>query len=238
MPKSLKNFKTVITGGTGAMGQEVVSAFVKEGATVFTNYRSEDKLTQLKSSVAEKENLQGKKADLTDEEQVKNFFGDYETKFRRLDVFIHIMGGFWMGKEVVDTSLKEWHSMMNINLNSAFLCAREAFRMMKAQCSGKIITVSAKTVEEFPPEMGAYVVSKSALIALSQVLANEGKAYNILVNSILPSIIDTPANREAMPDADYSKWVTPKDIAQFLIQVCQPEVKILSQSKLKIYNKM
>ena len=235
MAEYLKNFNLIITGGTGYLGRDIATEFIKNGANVYTNYRDEKKLLDLKKYISNSDNLEGFQADLTLEEQVKDFFQQFAEKYKRLDVFLHIMGGFWMGKEISDTPVEKWEYMMSLNLHSTFLCSREAFKIMKSQCSGKIFTVSSKTAEELPANMGAYSVSKAAVLALTKTLANEGKPYNIQVNSILPSIIDTPSNRKDMPNADYSQWVSPKDIATLLVQLCRPEVKALSQNAIKIY---
>jgi NAD(P)-dependent dehydrogenase (short-subunit alcohol dehydrogenase family) len=190
MAQELKNFNIILTGGTGALGKVITTEFIKNGASVITNFRSEPKFDDLKKTVTNKEKLHGIQLDLDSEDNVQAYFEQASARFKRLDVFLHIMGGFWMGKEIADTSLENWNRMMNLNLTSAFLCTREAFKIMKVQCSGKIFTVGAKTAEEFPPNMGAYTVSKAGVLALTRILANEGKAYNILVNSILPGIED------------------------------------------------
>ncbi len=238
MAMKLKNFNTIVAGATGALGREVVSTFLNHGADVVVNYRNEQKFNDLKEYCGNNENLKGIQADFTSEAQVQEFFRKFDEEYKRLDVFLHIMGGFWMGKEVVDTPLDTWQKMLDLNLNSAFLCTREAFRMMKAQCHGKIFTVSAKAALDLPPQMGAYTISKAAVLALSQTLAIEGKQYGIQVNSLLPSIIDTGANRKAMPDANYDNWVNPKDIADMLVQLSQPEQKVLSHTAIKVYGKL
>jgi len=238
MASTLKNFNIIITGGTGSLGREVTAEFIKNGANVYTNYRTAQKFEDLKKLVPDAKNLAGFEADLTVETQVKDFFRKFEVDFKRLDVFLHIMGGFWMGGEIADTPVDKWNQMMNVNLNSTFLCSREAFRIMKAQCSGKIFTISSKNAEDLPAKMGAYAVSKASVMALTRILANEGKAYNIQANAILPGVIDTPANRKAMPKADKSAWVTPKEIAEMLVQLCKPEVRVLSHTELKVYGKL
>jgi NAD(P)-dependent dehydrogenase (short-subunit alcohol dehydrogenase family) len=238
MAQELKNFNIILTGGTGALGKVITTEFIKSGASVITNFRSEPKFDDLKQTVTTKEKLHGIQVDLDSEKNVQSYFEQASTRFKRLDVFIHIMGGFWMGEEIADTSLENWNRMMNLNLTSAFLCTREAFKIMKVQCSGKIFTVGAKTAEEFPPKMGAYTVSKAGVLALTRILANEGKAYNILVNSILPGIIDTQANRKDMPEADFSEWVTPEQISRVLIYLCKAETQILSHSFLKLFGKL
>jgi NAD(P)-dependent dehydrogenase (short-subunit alcohol dehydrogenase family) len=238
MSNLLENYQIMITGSTGVLGSGVTQEFNKKGVLVFTNFRNQKKFDDLKRRMAFPEKLIGFRGDLTSENEVKEFFNRFTGKYKRLDVFLHIMGGFWMGGEVSETPLEKWKFMMDINLTSTFLCTREALRIMKEQCSGKIFTVSAKIAEEFPPKMGAYAVSKSAVLALTRILANEGKAYDIQVNALLPSIIDTPDNRKSMPDADYSKWVSPESIARLLVQLCMPESSALSHTALKLYGKL
>jgi len=238
MVKELENYNIIVTGGTGDLGQVVIGELIKNGASVFTNFRDQSKFTALKKSTGNSTLLFGKKADLTKEAEVISFFGKSREKFKRLDAFFHIMGGFWMGPELTDTHWDNWKFMMDLNLNSTFLCTREAFKIMKVQCSGKIFTVSAKSAEEFPPKMGAYVISKSGVLALTRVLANEGKQYNIQANAILPSILDTPANRKAMPDADLNQWITPKAVARLMVQMCRPESQAVSHSYIKVFGKL
>jgi NAD(P)-dependent dehydrogenase (short-subunit alcohol dehydrogenase family) len=238
MTQELNNFKIIITGGTGELGQVVIKELLNKGASVFTNYRNRSKFTVLETSGNYGAKLVGFEADLTKEADVGSFFKAYKQNFKRLDIFLHIMGGFWMGAELAETSLEKWKYMVDLNLNSTFLCSKEAFKIMKAQCSGKIFTISAKSAEEFPPEMGAYVISKSGVLALTRILANEGKKYNIQANTILPSIIDTEANRKGMPDADFSEWVSPKALARLLVQLCKPESQAISHSAIKVYGKL
>lgn len=238
MENSLNGLNCLITGGTGFLGREVIALFLQQGATVCTNYRDENRWEELKAYVGTAENLYGFPADLTDESGVQELFRGVSGICQRLDVFIHIAGGFWMGGEIADTPLEKWHHMMNLNLLSTFLCSRQAFRLMKAQGGGKIFTVSSRTAEDLPAGMGAYAVSKAGVLQLSRILAKEGSSYHIQVNSLLPGIIDTPANRQAMPKADFSQWVTPQEIARLLIRLSDPEIKILSHTALKIYGKL
>jgi NAD(P)-dependent dehydrogenase (short-subunit alcohol dehydrogenase family) len=104
---------------------------------------------------------------------------------------------------------------------------------MQTGSGGSIITISAKPALQLPAGMGAYAVSKAAVLALTEILANEGTASNIRVNSILPGVIDTATNREAMPDADYSKWVTPEDIAEMIMSLT--ENPAVSGSQIKMF---
>lgn len=238
MINQLKNFQVIVTGGTGELGMSIVSEYIKNGAMVVTNYRTLEKWNALKDSIQEPERLIGIKGDLTKEKEVEHFFQQYQKKYKRLDVLVHTIGGFWMGGEIADTPLEKWNLMHAVNLTSTFLCTRVAFQIMKTQCSGKIFTIGAQVIETFPAGMGAYAVSKAGVMALTRTLANEGKSYNIQVNALIPSIINTAENRKAMSNADFSKWVTPKEIAKLLIQLSRPESKALSHSLLKVIGKL
>ena len=238
MSLQLKNFQVVVTGGTGGLGMTVVSEYIRQGAAVVTNYRDPAKMKALEKMNGSSERLTGIQADLISEKTVHFFFQEYQRQFKRLDVLVHTLGGFWMGAEIAETPTEKWMLMQNLNLTSTFLCTREAFRIMKSQCSGKIFTISSQTVDTLPGKMGAYAVSKTGVMALTRIMANEGKAYNIQANCLLPSVIDTEDNRKAMPDADFSRWVTPREIAQLLIQLSKPETNAMSQSVLRVYGKL
>ncbi len=226
----------LVTGGTGFLGQEIVKAFLATGAQVWVNYRSESKLSALTQAVQSTQ-LHGVFADLTQEDSVKALFAEITSRTGKLDVVVHAAGGFWMGGEIADTPLQQFHQMLQMNLLTTFLVTRQAFALMKKNGGGVIFTVASKTAEEFPAQMGAYSTSKAAVIALTRTLANEGKPYGIRANVILPSIIDTPANRQAMPKADTSAWVKPEEIAQTIVHLSQPGVTV-NGSLIKLYGKL
>ncbi len=239
MQELLHQIKVVVTGGTGFLGQEVIRQFLQEGAEVFTNYRSPEKFSALQDLVGPSERLHGMQADLTMEEKVESFFSEALDVMGHLNVVLHLMGGFWMEGEISETPFERWQEMMNINLHSTFLVTRRGFAIMKEQGEGgKIFTVGAQAALQLPPNIGAYSVSKAAVLALTEILAKEGRAYKINVNAILPSIIDTPANRASMPEADYTQWITPEEIASVLVSLCRPEAAGLSGTFLKMYGKL
>jgi NAD(P)-dependent dehydrogenase (short-subunit alcohol dehydrogenase family) len=234
----LMNKVILITGSTGGLGSVVVKKFVEENAKVIACYTSEEKYNQLVSQLGSNGDITGFQADLTNENEVKDLFKQVIAKFGRLDALCHIAGGFWMGGEISETSLENWNKMMNLNFRSTFLCTREAFRIMKEQNTGRIITISSKTALELPPGMGAYSISKACVISLTETLAKEGKVYNIIVNTILPSTIDTEANRKSMPKADFNKWVKPEDIANVIFSLVNEEMRAVSGTTVKMYGKL
>ena len=227
----------IITGSTGELGPAVVEKFVKADMTVIASYRSEKKFQRLVDRVGGEPNLIGVKTDLTKEGDVKSLFNE-ATKQGQLDALCHITGGFWMGGDISETSLDNWNKMMDLNLMITFLCTREAFAIMKKQQQGHIITLSAQTALELPAGKGAYAVSKAGVLALAEVIAKEGKNYNIKVNTILPSTIDTEENRKSMPNADFDKWVTPEEIAKVIFELAGGEISAISGTAIKMYGKV
>lgn len=230
--------KTVlITGATGELGPTVVETFLKADAQVVATFTSEKKYRRLVEQSSRPSNLNGVLTDLTNEEEVKKLFAAIRSKHGRLDALCHLTGGFWMGGDISETSLDNWNKMMNLNLHTAFLCTREALAMMKKQKQGHIITVSAKTALDLPGGVGAYAVSKAAVLALTKLLAKEGKEHNVRANAILPSTIDTDANRHSMPKADFSKWVTTAEIARMILALVRDDMAV-SGTAIKMYGRV
>ena len=120
---------------------------------------------------------------------------------------MHLVGGFAGGSRVAETSDETWDKMMNINLRAAFCCIRAALKPMQAAGRGRIVAVGTRMAVEPSPNFAAYAVSKAALVALIKNVAAEGQKFGVTANVILPSTIDTPANRAAMPKVDFSRWV-------------------------------
>lgn len=232
--------KTIlITGATGGLGPAVVKAFLAAGARLFITYTTEKKHQQLRAELEDASKLTGIKVDLTIETQVRELFDRILQQQGRLDALCHLTGGFWMGGDISETSLDSWNHMFDLNLRTTFLCAREAFRIMKKQRSGNIITFSSKQALALPAGMGAYAFSKAGVLAFTELLAKEGKNYNINVTTILPSTIDTEANRKSMPKTDPEKagWVKPEEITNVLLALIKEEMAI-SGTAIKIYGKV
>ena len=231
------NKTALITGGSGGLGTAVTSAFLDEGATVYVSYIIDQEVSDLKAAVHNHDNLHCIKADLTDETSVKNLFKEISAAHSQLDVLANLIGGFWMGGDISETPFESWNHMIKLNLTTTFLCVREAFSAMKA-AGGNIFTVSARAAQELPPGMAAYTTSKAAVLALTETLAKEGAPFNIRANAILPSIIDTETNRQAMPDADFSNWVAPEDIARTIVSLSGDAAGVVSGTAVKVYGKV
>lgn len=216
---SILNDKTVlITGGTGALGHVVAERFIQEGAHVATSYLFENELKYLS------ENFQKSvfivRADVTDEEDVAALFHQVSKKMKEVDVLINIVGGFLPRVTIKDVKTKDWDHMMNMNLKSVFLCSREFLQGIGTSAYGRIISMAALPAVKPTAGKGPYAVAKAGVIMLTQILGEELKGSGITANAIAPSMLRTKANMESLSKEDFSKWVTPEEVAETILYLC------------------
>jgi NAD(P)-dependent dehydrogenase (short-subunit alcohol dehydrogenase family) len=199
MAASLQGSHIVITGAGGGLGPAVAAAFRAAGAVVHAPARAE--------------------LDLLDETAVVRFYAGLPS----LWASVHVAGGFSMAP-ATETSLDEFAAQWRVNAATAFLACREAVRRMRAGKSrGRIVNVASRAAIEHPAGKIAYVAAKAALAAMTRSLAAECAPEGILINAVLPETIDTPANRAAMPGADFTKWTPPSAIAGAILWLASPE---------------
>lgn len=203
----LQNKIVLITGGSGALGQVVVPACVDAGARVIVVDRH--------SPETEAKGVRVMTADITNEADIRRLVEAITEQAGRIDALINLVGGFAMGR-LVETDLSLWQRMLTMNLTAAFLLSKAVLPHMLQQRTGRIVHVAARAAVEPFPGAAAYVVSKAGLAALIRALALELAGSGVTINGLLPTTIDTPANRKSMPDADSSKWVNPRSIADML----------------------
>jgi NAD(P)-dependent dehydrogenase (short-subunit alcohol dehydrogenase family) len=233
----LKDRIAIITGGTGALGRAVVLAFLEEGAKVACTYIVDKELEQSSSLIKNYEsNLVFVQADVTKEKPVAETVQKTLERFGRIDILVNIVGGFAYAK-VLDTDEKIWDSMMNVNLKSTFLCSKAVLPHMIKQSYGKIINISSRPALKGSSGVGAYAASKAGVLNLTETIADEVRDYEINVNAILPSTIDTPVNRRDMPEADFSKWVKPEEIARVIVFLVSDDSKAISGAGIPVYGK-
>lgn len=230
----------IVTGATGALGRVVTKKLLENGVEVVALYRTEDRLEGLSEFLGDlKTGLKGFKGDATAWESVKRLVEEAFEEHGRLDILLNIAGGYAGGKTIDKTDKDEWDHMMDINLKSAFLCSKAALPYMIEGNYGKIVNVAARTAvrKGRRARSGAYAVSKAGVIVLTETIAEEAKRHDITVNCIMPSVIDTPANREMFPRADFSKWVDPDEIAEVILFLASDESKSTSGAKIPVYGK-
>lgn len=215
----------MITGAFGGLGRTVTEAFSLAGAKVVGVSR--------KFPESLPEGMLGIPADVTDEAEVQRLMKEAVQKTTRIDCLINLVGGFAMNP-LAETELSTWSKMLSLNLTSAFLLSREATRVMTKQSAGRIIHIAACAAVDPVPGVGAYIVSKAGLLSLIKVLALELAGSGVKVNGVLPTTIDTPANRQSMPHADPTKWVKPEAIAALLVFLASDEADALNGALIPI----
>lgn len=223
----------VVTGGTGGLGTTVVGQLLEAGAVCHVPCNDPGELATYPH--AGHARLRVAAVDLTDEDAVMTFY----RKVPALFASIHLAGGFAMAP-VTETDHRTFARMLDINLTTCFLCCREAVRRMRADGApegGRIVNVAARPALE-PRTAGgmvAYATSKAAVVGLTQSLAAEVAGAGILVNAIAPSILDTPANRRDMPDADHARWPKTAEVASAILFLASPENRLTHGAVLPVY---
>ena len=204
----------VITGGTGALGQAVTLRLLADGASVAVPYAVEKEREQLTQRVAaaDRQRLILKPADVIDVKAMTAFADEVVTARGKIDVLVAGVGGF-AGGSLLETDLETWKRMLDLNLTSAFSIAKAVVPVMARAHYGRVVVVASRAV--VPPGGGfiAYTVAKAGVIAFTQALSQEVRDQGITVNAVLPSTMDTPANRAAMPDSDRKGWVPVEAVA-------------------------
>jgi len=210
----------IVTGATGALGSAVTMMLVEREGEVVALYRDESKLRALRKSLgAHGDRLTGFKGDATRAEDCNALVEETLRVHGRVDVLMNVVGGYRGGSTVAETPEENWDHLMDLNLRSAFLCSRAVLPHMIEKGYGRIVSVSAKSVTSSgrKAKSGAYVVSKAGVKALTEAMAEEVAKYDINVNCVAPSVIDTPANREMFPKARHERWVPPEEIAEVML---------------------
>ncbi|WP_172380114.1 SDR family oxidoreductase [Vibrio sp. Vb339] len=176
--------------------------------------------------------------DLTDEEQSQALAAEASKILGHIDAHFHC-SGIYIWSHWTDVEVSKMSDLWNANFMTAFVFGREIFKLMKSQGKGSMMFVSARdTARNIPAGFGPYMASKIALNALVESLAAEAVSSNVQVNAVLPTIVDTEVNRQALPDADHSTWVEPADLAQLMMELTQPNKTYLSGSLITVNNKM
>ena len=234
----LLDCSVAITGGTGALGTAVCEAYLRQGCQVAIPFIFDHEIEGFEKEIG---NLKSRvtliRASVTEEAEVDSFVQTVLNKFGKIDILVNIVGGFKGGIPVSELGVEDWDAMMNLNLKSAFLSCRAILPHMKERKSGKIVNVSARAGLNGVAGLSAYCVSKGGVRLLTESIAEEVKELGINVNAIMPSIIDTPANRTAMPDEDHSCWVSPTDIAKVILFLTSDDASVINGAAIPVYGR-
>ena len=226
----------LVAGGTGGLGRAVALAFLEQGATVAVTFRNTAELDALKADArANARRLSGHSTDVTDETAVRALVDELVRRLGRLDALVNAVGGYAGGAKLWEMDAKTLDQMLLLNLRSGYVLARAAVPVMLKQGQGAIVNVASRSALVHGPGESAYAVSKAAAVALIDSLAADLKGTGVRANSILPSIIDTEANRKAMPKADFSKWPKPEEIARVVVFLCGEDAKLIHGAAIPVY---
>ena len=204
----------IVTGGTGALGQAIVQRLLADGAAITVPYIVDEERERLLAAVGERDRprVTLERADVTDDRVMGALVDAVVKRHGGVDILVSAVGAF-AGGALVETDRATWERMLTLNLTSVFVAARAAVPAMIAGGYGRVVVIASRAV--VPPAGGfiAYTAAKAGAIAFTQALASEVKAAGVTANAVLPSTMDTPANRAAMPGADPKTWVPVEAVA-------------------------
>jgi NAD(P)-dependent dehydrogenase (short-subunit alcohol dehydrogenase family) len=214
----------------------VTLAFLEEGATVAVTFRQQAGLDALKKLAgANAARLESFAVDVTDEAAVRQLVEKILAKHGRLDALVNTVGGYVGGVKLWELETKVFEQMLALNVRSGYALSRAAVRAMLKQGRGAIVNVASRAAFDHEAGAAAYAASKAAAVAMLDCLAADVKGSGVRVNSVLPSIIDTEANRKAIPKADFAKWPKPEDIARVILFLCSEEAKVIHGAAIPVY---
>ncbi len=227
----------IITGAAGNLGAAVAQTFAAAGANIVLVDINEERLVQTQGSLPAGTETLIIPTNLIDPESVTAMVSKVRGKFGQIDILANIAGGFTMGPLIHETADGDWDFMMDLNVRSVFNCCRAVIPAILENGGGKIINISARAAREGKAKMGPYCASKAAVITLTETLSAENRDNDINVNCILPGTIDTPRNREDMPDADHSKWVPPQALADVIRFLASDAARCVTGAAIPVYGK-
>jgi NAD(P)-dependent dehydrogenase (short-subunit alcohol dehydrogenase family) len=226
----------LVTGGTGGLGRAVSLAFLEAGAVVVVTYRKQEEFDTLKQDAgAHGSRLGGHVADVTDEAAAGKLVRTILAQHGSLYALVNTVGGYAGGAPLWDMEPKVLDQMLTLNLRSGYVLSRAVVPPMLERRGGTIVNIASRAAVEHAAGASAYAASKAAALALLDCLAADLKGTGVRVNTILPSIIDTPANRKAMPQADFAVWPKPEDIARVILFLCSDDAKVIHGAAIPVY---
>jgi NAD(P)-dependent dehydrogenase (short-subunit alcohol dehydrogenase family) len=224
----------LVTGGTGGLGTAVVEAFLEEGRRVVVPWVEEAELERLEA----RDGLELVQADLFDRDAVTGVVhraaGDSGAP---LQAIVNLVGGFAQGGRVHETPVEEFEAQFRLNLRPTYLATAAALPHLIAAGGGSVVCVGTRAALRPFPGAAGYIASKRAVLAFVEALAVEYRDDGVRANAILPSVIDTPGNRAASPDADFSKWVKPREIAEVIRFLCSDAAAATSGAAIPVYGR-
>jgi NAD(P)-dependent dehydrogenase (short-subunit alcohol dehydrogenase family) len=224
-----------VAGGTGGLGRAVSVAFLGEGANVIATYRDQKEMEDLKHISANIASLSGVNVDVTNDAAVARVIQGIVEEYGHLDAVVNAVGGYAGGTKLWETDPKVFDRMIALNLRAGYAIMRAAVPAMLQQKSGAIVNVAARAAFDHAGGAAGYVASKAAAVAMMDSLAADLKGTGVRANSIVPSIIDTAANRKAMPSANFAQWPKPEEIARVILFLCSDDARVIHGAAVPVY---
>jgi NAD(P)-dependent dehydrogenase (short-subunit alcohol dehydrogenase family) len=226
----------LVAGGTGGLGRAVSLAFLEHGAQVSVTWRHESEFQALKSAAADHATrLSGFNVDVTDPAQTAVLINQIVSQGNHLDVLVNTVGGYAGGTPLWELSPELFNRMIDLNLRATYALAKAAVPPMLARKSGAIVNIASKAAWDHAAGASAYTSTKAAAVALIDSLAADLIGTGVRANSILPSIIDTEANRKAMPSADFSKWPKAEEIAEVVLFLSSDRARVIHGAAIPVF---
>lgn len=225
----------VVTGGTGYLGSSVCKAFAEAGAKVVAVYLLDREVPWFEKTLGSRaKSATLAKADVTKAGEMERVVKNVITRFKRIDVLVNTVGGYMAGA-VAETTEDDFDRAMALNLKSAFFSCKAVIPSMRRSKRGSIVNTSSEASLVGDEESFLYSASKAGVNRLTESLARELKAANVKVNCVMPRVMDTPANRKAMPKANFSGWVKTDQVARVIRWLCSDEAAPISGAAIPVY---
>ena len=232
IPLDFQDRCVLLTGAAGNLGRSLAAAFAARGAQLALVDLKREALE--KAYGAEGERRLFAPANLLEQREVDAAVRAVLARFGRIDVLLNVAGGFRMGEAVHETADATWNFLFDLNARSLLHAVRAVVPHMLAAGGGKVVNVGAFAAQKGGAHMGAYAAAKSAVIRLTESMAAELRDRNVNVNCVLPTIIDTPENRAAMPAADPARWVAPADLANVIVFLASDAARAVHGAALPV----
>jgi NAD(P)-dependent dehydrogenase (short-subunit alcohol dehydrogenase family) len=223
----------MVSGASGNLGGAVVRAFQQAGAMLVVPDRASGRMQSLFPQLSAQEHLLLENTDVTIAEDMQWLVGKALERFGRIDVLVNTIGGFRAGKPLHETSIKDWDFMMDLNARSIFTICQAVLPTMLEQQSGKIVNIGARPALAAGPTNAAYSASKSAVVRLTESMAEAYKHQGINVNAVLPSALVTETDLAQDPKAG----VTPEQVSRVILFLCTPEASIIHGAAIPAYGR-
>ena len=226
----MKGKVVLVTGADGGLGVHVTQAFLDTAATVIGSSR------KIQQSDFNHPNFVAIPAEISTREGAKVLVDQVVARFGKLDILVHTVGGFAGGQSIVETDDVTFQRMLDLNLNSVFHILRAAVPALRQTGNGRVIAIGSRAAVDPGPSVGAYSASKAAMVSLIRTAALENKDAGLTANVILPGTMDTPANRQAMPGADFAKWVRPATVASLIVWLARDAGRDVNGAVIPVYD--